>query len=220
MSEVKETLWTAIHAVMVEVKNIEKGLTVGEGKMSYKGVSDKDVKVKIGQAMEKHNLIILPIKVEPNLKIERWEEDSNYGKKTKQTVFTEVLTTYKIVHTLTGETVEIQGYGHGVDSQDKSAGKATTYALKYALLYLFMVPTGDIDDADKTHSQSLPTPVAPAPVAPSAPKVLDWEQEIIDQIKDFTKKSELKYFMGTLSEMQKSDAVRNFANSHNKTLNQ
>ena len=33
---------------------------------------------------------------------------------------------------------------------DKSAGKATTYALKYALLYLFMVPTGKIDDADKT----------------------------------------------------------------------
>ena len=220
MIEVKETLWTAIHAVMSEVKNIEKGLTVGEGKMSYKGVSDKDVKLKIGQAMEKHNLVILPIKVEPNLKIERWEEDTNYGKKSKQTVFTEVLTTYKIVHTLTGESVAIQGYGHGVDSQDKSAGKATTYALKYALLYLFMVPTGDIDDADKTHSQSLPTPVAPAPVAPPAPKVLDWEQEIINQIKDFTKKSDLKYFMGTLSEMQKSDAVRNFANNHNKTLNQ
>lgn len=220
MSEIKETLWTAIHAVMSEVKNIEKGLTVGEGKMSYKGVSDKDVKLKIGQAMEKHNLVILPIKVEPNLKIERWEEDTNYGKKPKQTVFTEVLTTYKIVHTLTGESVEIQGYGHGVDSQDKSAGKATTYALKYALLYLFMVPTGDIDDADKTHSQSLPTPVDPTPVAPPAPKILDWEQEIIDQIKDFTKKSDLKYFMGTLSEMQKSDAVRNFANNHNKTLNQ
>lgn len=218
MSEVKETLWTAIHAVMSEVKNIEKGLTVGEGKMSYKGVSDKDVKFKIGQSMEKHNLVILPIKVEPNLKIERWEEDTNYGKKSKQTVFTEVLTTYKIVHTLTGESVEIQGYGHGVDSQDKSAGKATTYALKYALLYTFLVPTGDIDDADKTHSQSLPTPVATPP--PPAPKVLDWEQEIIDQIKDFTKKSELKYFMGTLSEMQKSDAVRNFANNHNKTLNQ
>lgn len=217
MSEVKETLWTAIHAVMSEVKNIEKGLTVGEGKMSYKGVSDKDVKLKIGQAMEKHNLVILPIKVDPNLKIERWEEDTNYGKKSKQTVFTEVLTTYKIVHTLTGESVEIQGYGHGVDSQDKSAGKATTYALKYALLYLFMVPTGDIDDADKTHSQSLPTPVAP--VTP-APKILEWEQEIIDQIKDFTKKSDLKYFMGTLSEMQKSDAVRTFANNHNKTLNQ
>lgn len=158
MNELKETLWTAIHAVMSEVKNIEKGLTVGDGKMSYKGVSDKDVKLKIGQAMEKHNLIILPVKVNPNIKIDRWEEDSNYGKKTKQTVFTEVLTTYKIIHTLTGESIDVQGYGHGVDSQDKSAGKATTYALKYVLLYTFMVPTGSIDDADKTHSQDIQPP--------------------------------------------------------------
>lgn len=158
MSELKETLWTAIHAVMSEVKNIEKGLTVGDGKMSYKGVSDKDVKLKIGQAMEKHNLIILPVKVDPKIKIDRWEEDSSYGKKTRQTVFTEVLTTYKIIHTLTGESIDVQGYGHGVDSQDKSAGKATTYALKYALLYTFMVPTGSIDDADKTPSQDIQPP--------------------------------------------------------------
>jgi hypothetical protein len=42
---------------------------------------------------------------------------------------------------------------YGVDSQDKGAGKATTYALKYALLYSFLVPTGDIDDTDIVHSQ-------------------------------------------------------------------
>lgn len=179
MSEVKETLWTAIHAVMSEVKNIEKGLTVGTGNTSYKGVSDKDVKLKIGQAMEKYNLIILPTKVEPNFKIDRWEEVSNYGNKMKQTVFTEVLTTYKIIHTLTGESVEIQGYGHGVDSQDKSAGKATTYALKYALLYAFMVPTGSIDDADKTPSQELPAP----PTPPAPPQKKQMTDELFEKAK-------------------------------------
>ena len=88
-------------------------------------------------------------------------------------------------------------------------GSAVTYFRRYTLQSLLSLQATDDDgnDASKT-----PTPVAP--------KILDWEQEIIDQIKDFTKKSELKYFMGTLSEMQKSDAVRNFANSHNKTLNQ
>lgn len=91
-------------------------------------------------------------------------------------------------------------------------GSAVTYFRRYTLQSLLSLQATDDDgnDASKT----------PTTVAPSAPKVLDWEQEIIDQIKDFTKKSELKYFMGTLSEMQKSDAVRNFANSHNKTLNQ
>lgn len=92
-------------------------------------------------------------------------------------------------------------------------GSAVTYFRRYTLQSLLSLRATDDDgnDASKT-----PPPVAP--VAP--PKVLEWEQEIIDQIKDFTKKSDLKYFMGTLSEMQKSDAVRNFANNHNKTLNQ
>ena len=166
--EKKETLWTAIQAVMSEVKNIEKSMTVGAGQNSYKGVSDKDVKFKIGQAMEKNNLVMLPIRIEPKLQIDRWEETTNYGTKPKQSVFTEVLTTYKLVHTLSGESIEIQGYGHGVDSQDKSAGKATTYALKYALLYTFMVPTGDIDDADKTHSEQAQTP---PPTQPKKEKI-------------------------------------------------
>jgi len=45
-----------------------------------------------------------------------------------------------------------------VDSQDKGAGKATTYALKYALLYTFLIPTGKIDDADNSHSDETPAP--------------------------------------------------------------
>jgi hypothetical protein len=83
--------------------------------------------------------------------VSRWEEKNNYGTKMKQSVFTEVKTTYLLIHT-SGESIELAGYGHGVDSQDKGAGKATTYALKYALLYSFLVPTGSIDDADSTHS--------------------------------------------------------------------
>ena len=57
-----------------------------------------------------------------------------------------------------GETLELCGYGHGIDSQDKSAGKATTYALKYCLLYTFLVPTGKIDDADTEHSNNIDVP--------------------------------------------------------------
>ena len=152
------TLINAVINVMKEVKNIEKNLNVGEGRSSYKGVADKDVKHQIGESMSRNGLAILPIEIQPKTTVERWTEETNYGPKAKQSVFTEVLTKYLLIHE-SGESMEIVGYGHGVDSQDKSAGKATTYALKYALLYAFMVPTGSIDDADTSHSETQSTPV-------------------------------------------------------------
>lgn len=157
MSERITNIYDAMICVMKEVKNIEKSMTIGTGNNSYKGISDKDVKQKIGEAMAKNNLVCFPIKIEPTTKAERWEEMDNYSKtiKTKQSVFTEVLVTYKIVHSLTSEHLEIQGFGYGIDAQDKGAGKATTYALKNALLYTFLVPTGTIEDTDKTHSDDI-----------------------------------------------------------------
>ena len=152
--ETKANIAKAIIAVMKAVVGIEKNLTVGEGKSAYQGVSDKDVKNAVGKAMEENGLCILPISIEAKTKTERWEETTQWGVKQKQQVFTEAKTRYLLLHE-SGESIEIEGYGHGIDSQDKSAGKATTYALKYALLYTFLVPTGKIDDADKHASDEM-----------------------------------------------------------------
>lgn len=147
----------AIQAVMEEVKGIDKTQVVGTGSSSYKGVPDQEVKKIIGGAMQKHGLCLLPIGVEPTTRIDRWEETYSGQSKPKQAVFTEVKTKYLLLHT-SGESIEVCGYGHGTDSQDKGAGKSTTYALKYTLLYMFLVPTGKIDDADNSHSDSYETP--------------------------------------------------------------
>jgi hypothetical protein len=161
-----DNLHSAIIKVMQDVKNIDKSMTIGEGRNSYKGVADKDVKFIIGQSMAKNGLTCLPINIQPSMKVERWEAVDYSGKPTiKQSVFTEVLCTYKITHSVTNESIEIQGYGHGVDAQDKSAGKALTYALKNALLYMFLVPTGSIEDTDNTHSDKIETP------APTKPEI-------------------------------------------------
>lgn len=148
----------AVIAVQKAVKGIEKSMTVGSGNNSYKGVPDQEVKKIIGEAMSANGLCILPISVDAKSQVDRWEETGGqYGPKQKQSVFTEVTTKYLLLHE-SGESVELSGYGHGVDSQDKGAGKATTYALKYTLLYTFLVPTGKIDDADAVHSETLETP--------------------------------------------------------------
>jgi hypothetical protein len=199
------TIYEAILNVMKDVKNIEKSMTVGAGNSAYKGTSDKDVKYIVGKAMEKHNLIILPIDIEPKLTIERWEEETydNYQKKNvtkqKQLVFTEVITTYRIFHTLTEKFVDVKGYGHGVDSQDKSAGKATTYALKYALLYSFLIPTGDIDDTDKVHSVEVAQPIKVAKTECDDKTFEAIKQAIIDGKRTIEQAKEKFIFTGTQS---------------------
>lgn len=153
-----QELAKAVVNVMKAVNSIGKNAEVGTGNSAYKGVSDKDVKLAYLKAMSDNGLCILPIEINDEVVTERWtEEDSRYGTKTKQQVFTRVKTKYKLLH-VSGESEILAGYGHGVDSQDKSAGKATTYAMKYALLYTFMTPTGDIDDSDVNHSDETPLP--------------------------------------------------------------
>lgn len=173
MENKKQEIAKAILAVMNEVKGIDKTMTVGSGNSSYKGVPDQEVKKIIGAAMAKNGLSILPISINPKTQIDRWEEVYNGQPKQKQSVFTEVETKYLLLHE-SGESIEISGYGHGVDSQDKGAGKATTYALKYALLYTFLVPTGKIDDADNHHSEDISAPKA---------KLLPFSQATFEKMK-------------------------------------
>ena len=152
-----KNLAKAVIQVMKEVRGMEKNSNVGAGKNSYNGTKDQDVKEVFNEALSKNGLCMIPTGIEEETKIERWEEETNYGKKQKQSVFTKVKTKYLLLHD-SGESVEVAGYGHGVDAQDKGAGKATTYAMKNALLYTFLTPVGKIDDADTTHSQDIATP--------------------------------------------------------------
>lgn len=177
-----ENIAKAIIRVMTAVKGIDKTMTVGTGSSSYKGVSDQVVKQVIGKAMEEAGLCILPIGVEARSQVDRWEaKDYNGNPTTKQSVFTEVNTRYMLLHT-SGESIELSGYGHGVDSQDKGAGKATTYALKYTLLYTFLVPTGKIDDADTTHSDEIAAPAKQhQPVSGGQSTDLPWLNENTEQ---------------------------------------
>lgn len=145
----------AIIAVMNEVKNVEKTMDVGTGGSSYKGVSDKVVKEILQPILAKNGLAIVPTDVIAKTSTTTWVDQYN---KQKQSTLTEVTTKYLLIHS-SGESIELAGYGHGVDSQDKGAGKATTYALKYALLYTFLIPTGKIDDADNEHSDNIEVPV-------------------------------------------------------------
>jgi hypothetical protein len=149
----------AILQVMAAVEGVEKNTTVGSGNYSYKGVSDKDVKEVFKPALIAAELTILPVSIDDTVQIDRWAETYNGNAKQKQSVFTTVKVKYLLLHS-SGESIELMGYGHGADTMDKSAGKATTYALKNCLLYTFLTPVGAMDDTDTTHSIETTTPPA------------------------------------------------------------
>jgi len=157
----------AVISVMKEVKGMEKNSEVGSGRSAYNGTKDQDVKEVFNDALAKNGLCILPIGIEEETKIDRWEEEVKWNGDTqikqKQSVFTKVKAKYLLLHE-SGQSVELAGYGHGVDPQDKGAGKATTYALKNALLYTFLTPVGKIDDTETTHSNDVAVKTIAKPI--------------------------------------------------------
>lgn len=193
----------AINAVMDEVNWVAKNMTVWTWTNSYKWVSDKDVKQAIRESMIKNWLSILPNWVTSKIQIDRWEEVDQYSKstpkdmKTKQSIFTEVETKYILLHT-SWEFIELAWYGQWVDTQDKWAGKATTYSLKNTLLNMFLIPTWV--DTDDTHSDDLPMPKKEVPKAKEETKVSESEAcpdcwTICDNVRNWITKTWKPYEM-------------------------
>jgi len=149
----KKNIAKAIIEVMKAVKGMEKNSKIGKGDYAYNGTKDQDVKEVFNDALSSAGLCIMPIDIEESAQVDRWEGQG----KMKQSVFTKVKVRYLLLHD-SGESIELCGYGHGVDTQDKGAGKATTYALKNCLLYTFLTPVGKIEDTETTHSEEITTP--------------------------------------------------------------
>jgi len=145
-------LFEKIQAVSMEVRNISKDMTVGNGNYSYKAVSDIDVTLAVKDAENKYKLISIPIKQElVNSEIVRIQKKNN---EEGLTYVDTIKMTLKIVD-LEDPTqfIEIESFGKGIDSGDKGFGKASTYARKYALLNAYKIATGEDPDASKSQEQ-------------------------------------------------------------------
>lgn len=131
-----------------KIGNVNKNLTVGEGKTSYKAVGEADV-LKAVKEMEKEYKIysypydrtIIDNQIIPTEK----EYKETITRSTKQ--FMRIETTYRFVNVeKPDEYIDIKTYGDGLDSGDKAPGKAMTYSDKYALLKAYKMISGDDPD--------------------------------------------------------------------------
>jgi len=160
----KRNLLQRIHAVMADVHYVQKDTSVSMGKGSYKAVSHDAVTAKVRDAMVKHGVVcfIEHIQVEDD----ELEFENKFGKRREtRTKIKGAVKFCNIDDPMDVLTVEAIGYG--LDSGDKSPGKAISYMFKYALLKTFMLETGE--DSDKEASK--PRTTAPQKVAQRKPEV-------------------------------------------------
>jgi hypothetical protein len=145
-------IYEKVCAITHEASQVAKGMEVKLPNGSYKAVSEGDVLHAIKPLLEKYKVLILPIHRQilgnPYLTCKALD-----GKE-KVMFYSRLKTEYKIVNVEDpNDFISTESYGDGVDTMDKSVGKAITYCDKYNILKLFMLITGE--DADAEASQQI-----------------------------------------------------------------
>jgi len=149
------TFLEKIQAVAMDVMSIDKDMQVGKGSYAYKAVSDLSVTIKVKEAEKKHGIISIPFKQEL-IKSEILKTINEDGNKERVVYSVYIKMTTRIYDvTDKNEFIDIESFGHGLDSGDKGFGKASTYARKYALLNAYKIATGE--DPDKEESEKTST---------------------------------------------------------------
>ena len=127
-----------INAIMADVTYIYKDGQISFGSTKYRAVTEEQVLSIIRPHLIKHHIDIYPVSLDMG----------------RDGQITSSVMSFKVVDADNPEDfIIIWSAGQGSDTQDKGAGKSITYAEKYALLKLFLVPTGD--DPDKISSAEL-----------------------------------------------------------------
>ncbi len=150
-------IYEKLLAIANELETVAKNLKVGIGENSYKAVGEADVLKAIKPLEYKYQIYSYPyhrVIVESGILENESIDYKTHEKVIKKNLYERIETTYRFINIENPEEyLDIVSYGDGIDSQDKSVGKAMTYADKYALMKAYKIVTGD--DPDQNPSQPL-----------------------------------------------------------------
>lgn len=140
-------IYEKLSKISNELTTVAKNLSVGEGKAKYKAVGEADVLKAIKPLEEKYKVYSYPS--QRRIIESGFLDTVNYKGEPKKQFYERIEVIYKFVNIEDpNEYIEITTYGDGIDSGDKSVGKAMTYADKYALLKAYKIVTGDDPDQE------------------------------------------------------------------------
>ena len=151
MEEKNLNIYERLLNISTELQTIAKNLEVSMGKNGkYKAVGEADVLRAVKPLELKHRVYSYP--VEREIIESGTLESVDYNGNVKKQLFERIKVTYRFINIdKPEEFVDITSYGDGIDSGDKSVGKAMTYADKYALLKAYKMVTGDDPDQDASN---------------------------------------------------------------------
>ena len=149
--ETSKNIFQRLSAITQELSTVAKNLEVGAGKSQYKAVGEADVLREVKPLEAKHGVYSYPYsrRIIESGTIENEKIDYQTKEKIVQkSLFERIETIYRFVNVDNPtEYIDITTYGDGIDTQDKSVGKAMTYGDKYALMKAYKIITGDDPDA-------------------------------------------------------------------------
>ena len=149
--ETSKNIFQRLSAITQELSTVAKNLEVSVGKNQYKAAGEADVLREVKPLEAKHGVYSYPYsrRIIESGTIENEKIDYQTKEKIVQkSLFERIETIYRFVNVDNPtEYIDITTYGDGIDTQDKSVGKAMTYGDKYALMKAYKIITGDDPDA-------------------------------------------------------------------------
>ena len=166
MSENAMNIYQRMLAIASELETIAKNLEIKSSSQSYKAVGEADVLHAVKPLEEKYGVYSYPVSREI-IESAVIESTNKYGD-VKKTFFERIKTVYRFVNVdKPDDYIDQESLGDGMDTADKSVGKAMTYSDKYSLLKAYKAVTGD-DPDQYASDEYFETQTRPAPAKAKA----------------------------------------------------
>ena len=158
----ERSLHRKLAQVMYEAERIPKRGKAPKEMGGYPFVQVGDAADFIRKALAEQVITMMPIRVQVTGQQDRPTKSGG----SMTTV--DLITTWRLTDGESGEYIDIESFGAGADGGDKYSGKASTSAMKYALLTGFLLSTGE-DSELGGHPDARPTNENVSPLRDNRP---------------------------------------------------
>lgn len=155
----KLSLHRKLAQIMYEAERIPKNGRAPREMGGYPFVQVGDAADFIRKALAEKVLTMMPTQVRVVGSVDRPTKAGG------STTTVDLVTSWTITDGESGESITIESFGAGADVGDKYSGKASTSAMKYALLTGFLLSTGEDSEGGRLPEGGAPSEVAKADAA-------------------------------------------------------